>query len=92
MLDKDKTYVAHTYNRFPVAAQSGRGATAKDFAGKEYIDFGSGIGTHAYLNKSKHREGIANGVSNCTRRCRNWMFIRTPFWRDTIPKPVGRIP
>ena len=47
MLDKDKTYVAHTYNRFPVAAQSGRGATAKDFAGKEYIDFGSGIGTNA---------------------------------------------
>ena len=48
MLDKDKTYVAHTYNRFPVAAQSGRGATAKDFAGKEYIDFGSGIGVNSF--------------------------------------------
>lgn len=47
VFDKDKTYVAHTYNRFPVAVQSGRGATAKDFAGKEYIDFGSGIGANA---------------------------------------------
>ncbi len=44
---KDKTYVAHTYNRFPVAVQSGCGATARDFDGKEYIDFGSGIGTNA---------------------------------------------
>lgn len=44
---KDKTYVAHTYNRFPVAVQSGYGATARDFDGKEYIDFGSGIGTNA---------------------------------------------
>lgn len=47
VFNKDKTYVAHTYNRFPVAVQSGRGATAKDFAGKEYIDFGSGIGANA---------------------------------------------
>ena len=39
--------MAYTYNCFPVAVQSGRGATAKDFAGKEYIGFGSGIGTNA---------------------------------------------
>ena len=45
--DKDKTYVAHTKTPFPVAVQSGRGAAAKDFAGKEYIGFGSGIGTNA---------------------------------------------
>ncbi|WP_251500098.1 hypothetical protein [Otoolea muris] len=47
VFDKDKTYVAHTNNPFPVAVQSGRGAAAKDFAGKEYIGFGSGIGTNA---------------------------------------------
>jgi len=44
---KDSAYVAHTYNRFPVAVWSGRGATAKDFDGKEYVDFGSGIGANA---------------------------------------------
>lgn len=47
VFSKDKTYVAHTYNRFPVAVQSGHGATARDFDGKEYIDFGSGIGANA---------------------------------------------
>jgi len=44
---KDNAYVAHTYNRFPVAVESGHGATAKDFEGKVYIDFGSGIGANA---------------------------------------------
>lgn len=39
--------MVHTYNRFPVAVQRGRGATAKDFAGKAHIDFGSGIGANA---------------------------------------------
>ena len=36
-----------TYGRFPVALESGHGATAVDVNGKEYIDFGSGIGVNA---------------------------------------------
>lgn len=36
-----------TYGRFPVALESGRGAVATDADGKEYIDFGSGIGVNA---------------------------------------------
>lgn len=36
-----------TYGRFPVALVSGKGATATDYAGKEYIDFGSGIGVNS---------------------------------------------
>lgn len=36
-----------TYGRFPVALESGRGATAVDVEGKRYIDFGSGIGVNA---------------------------------------------
>jgi|GEM_PF-4846739 acetylornithine transaminase len=50
---KDSTYIAHTYNRFPVAVESGHGAVATDFDGKKYIDFGSGIGTNSlgFCNK-----------------------------------------
>lgn len=44
---KDSTYIAHTYNRFTVAVESGHGAVATDFDGKKYIDFGSGIGTNS---------------------------------------------
>lgn len=36
-----------TYGRFPVALESGRGATATDVEGKTTIDFGSGIGVNA---------------------------------------------
>jgi acetylornithine/N-succinyldiaminopimelate aminotransferase len=36
-----------TYSRFDVALVSGKGATAKDCEGREYIDFGSGIGVNS---------------------------------------------
>ena len=36
-----------TYGRFPVAIESGHGSVAVDVNGKEYIDFGSGIGVNA---------------------------------------------
>lgn len=37
----------HTYGRFNVAIESGKGAAAKDIDGKEYIDFTTGIGVNA---------------------------------------------
>lgn len=43
----DDTYVMHTYGRYPVAIESGKGATCYDPAGKAYIDFTSGIGVNA---------------------------------------------
>ncbi len=46
--EKDKQYIANTYNRFPVELVSGKGACAYDGDGKEYIDMGSGIGVNAF--------------------------------------------
>ena len=46
--ERDQTYVAHTYARFPVEIVSGKGSVATDSAGKEYIDLGSGIGVTAF--------------------------------------------
>ena len=48
IFDIDKTYVANTYNRFPVDLVSGNGSIIKDNTGKEYIDLGSGIGVTAF--------------------------------------------
>ena len=45
--NQDKQYVANTYGRFPVAVKEGKGALCKDFDGKEYIDFSSGIGVNS---------------------------------------------
>ena len=43
----DDTHVMHTYGRYPVAIDHGKGATCYDPAGKAYIDFTSGIGVNA---------------------------------------------
>ena len=40
----DEQYVMHSYGRFQVAIDHGKGATAWAVDGKEYIDFSAGIG------------------------------------------------
>lgn len=47
VIEKDLKYIAHTYSRFPIAIKEGHGAQAIDYDGKNYIDFGSGIGTNS---------------------------------------------
>lgn len=46
--EMDKTYVAGTYNRFPLHLVHGKGAHAWDEDGREYIDLGSGIAVNAF--------------------------------------------
>ena len=44
----DKTYIAGTYNRFPVEIIRGKGSECWDTEGKRYIDMGTGIGVTAF--------------------------------------------
>ncbi|MCD7722457.1 MAG: aspartate aminotransferase family protein [Clostridiales bacterium] len=44
----DAKYIAHTYNRADIVLTHGKGATAFDDNGKEYIDFTAGIGVNAF--------------------------------------------
>ncbi len=46
--EKDKNYIAGTYNRFPVVLSKGKGSLIWDENGKEYIDMGSGIGVTSF--------------------------------------------
>lgn len=52
-IDKFNKHVMGTYGRYDVVMQKGSGRTAVDENGKEYIDFGSGIGTNSlgYCNE-----------------------------------------
>ena len=43
----DQQYHLPTYGRFDAVLVSGRGAIAVDANGKEYVDFGAGIGVNA---------------------------------------------
>ena len=46
--EMDQTYVAHTYNRFPVDIARGEGSVVFDEAGRRYIDMGSGIAVTSF--------------------------------------------
>ncbi len=44
MIATDEQYVMGTYARYPLAVKSGKGCTLTDVNGRNYLDFGSGIG------------------------------------------------
>ncbi|MGN0504583.1 MAG: acetylornithine/succinylornithine family transaminase [Ruminococcus sp.] len=46
--EKDLTYIAHTYGRFPIVIKEGKGSKAYDENGKEYIDMSTGIAVNAF--------------------------------------------
>ncbi|MBP5380027.1 MAG: aspartate aminotransferase family protein [Ruminococcus sp.] len=46
-IDKFDSHVTHSYSRYPLVMEEGSGRLCKDENGKEYIDFGSGIGTNS---------------------------------------------
>ncbi|MCH5297819.1 MAG: aspartate aminotransferase family protein [Ruminococcus sp.] len=45
--EKDLQYIMHTYGRYDVALEKGKGAVAYDEDGKRYIDVASGIGVNS---------------------------------------------
>lgn len=45
---KDQTYIAGTYSRFPALLDHGEGATLYGEDGKKYVDFGSGIAVNSF--------------------------------------------
>jgi acetylornithine/N-succinyldiaminopimelate aminotransferase len=52
-IEQFNTYVMPSYGRYNVVMENGSGETAVDENGKQYIDFGSGIGTNSlgYCNE-----------------------------------------
>ena len=46
-MELSEKYVLHTYNRFPVVLDHGKGLYLYDVEGKSYMDFASGIGVFA---------------------------------------------
>lgn len=47
IISRTEQSVLHTYNRFPVVFDHGKGIRLYDTDGKEYLDFGAGIAVFA---------------------------------------------
>lgn len=63
-IERDNAYVAHAYGRFPISIVSGQGSILKDENGKEYIDFGSGIGVSIFgINDEIWKKAVTEQLS-----------------------------
>src|SRR5262245_42196773 len=47
LMDLERDYLLHTYNRYPLALAKGKGSHVYDLAGRRYLDFLTGIGVNA---------------------------------------------
>ena len=74
----DEQYVMHAYGRNPVAIDHGKGATVWDVAGREYIDFTSGIGV---CSLGYGDEGWQRAIANQTAKLGHIsnMFYTEPY-------------
>ena len=62
--EKDREYIASTYNRFPIEIVGGKGSVLRDETGKEYIDMGSGIGVTSFgIADEKWQQAITDQIS-----------------------------
>jgi acetylornithine/N-succinyldiaminopimelate aminotransferase len=67
---RDTEYIEPTYARFGVAIESGEGATLRDYAGKEYIDFTSGIGVNIFgMNDEVWKEAVIAQLGKVQHAC-----------------------
>ena len=67
MIEKSEQYLVHSYNRYPVVLDYGKGVYLYDTDGKKYLDFGAGIAVCAlgYGNERFERalkEQIDKGI------------------------------
>ena len=70
LTERDQTYVAQTYKRFPVEIISGKGSLVYDTEGKEYIDLGTGIAVNAFgVADEVWQEAVIAQISKVQHTC-----------------------
>lgn len=71
-IEADQQVLAHTYHRYPIVVDHGKGAMVYDVQGKGYLDFTSGIGVNLFghgdrgwLKAVKQQLNKIAHISNC---------------------------
>ena len=79
--EMDSAYIAHTYGRANLLAQTGSGATVYDETGKKYIDLGSGIGVNCFeAALPEELKDIATYLENPQKEfSRNYLLLKISF-------------
>ncbi len=85
VIDRTEESILFTYRRFPVVFRSGKGVTLKDVDGKEYLDFGSGIGVYAL--------GYGNEAYNKALKDQIDLLMHTSnlFYHENLPSAAEKL-
>ncbi len=68
--EKDKKFIAGTYNRFSAEIFEGQGATLRSSDGREYIDFGSGIAVNSFgVNDEGWKNAVIEQLNRVQHAC-----------------------
>lgn len=76
-IEQSEAYVLHTYNRFPIVLEKGKGVCLYDTDGKEYLDFAAGIAVFAL--------GYGNEVYNNALKSQIDQLIHTSNLYYNVP-------
>ena len=71
---KDKNYIANTYNRSDLVIVGGSGSTCVDLCGRELIDFGSGIGVNSLGYADKEWSSAISNQSSMLQHTSNLYY------------------
>ena len=73
-MEQSESYVLHTYNRFPIVLEKGKGVYLYDTDGKEYLDFAAGIAVFAlgYGNEA-YNQALKDQPQRSLLRLRAWI-------------------
>ena len=95
VISRDNDYILHTYGRSQVVLAEGKGMTARDADGKEYLDFTSGIGVNslgychpAWVKAVADQAATLQHTSNLYYTAPGWMLYSSA---TRAPKPT-RVP
>ncbi len=72
----DKTYIANTYNRFPVVLTHGKGSLIYDENGKEYIDMSTGIAVNTFGQGDEEWQSAVIGQLNTLQHTSNLYYSK----------------
>ena len=90
IMNKADSYLFHVYQRFPVVFHHGKGVYLYDVDGKEYLDFGSGIGVMAFgYQEEAYIEAVTEQLRNLTHTSNLYYHIPMAEAAEKICKVSG---
>ena len=89
-MSRTEEYVLHTYNRFPVVFDHGKGVRLYDTDGKEYLDFAAGIAVYALgYGNQKYNDALKDQIDKIIHNSNLYYHVPLMDAAERIVKKSG---